>query len=121
MTRSRGALITVLGVRVAYGLGLLIVPDRLTRRWLGPPNDPTRVAARGLGMREVVLHGLALAAVRAGAPVRPFLAASVAGDLTDIAAAVAGRAGLPDGSPVATTIVAGGSAALTIAVGVATD
>jgi len=106
----------VLGLRVVYGAGLLLVPDRLSRRWLGPPSDATRVALRGLGAREVLLHGLALAALRTGASVRPFLAASIAGDLTDIASTVAARRGLPDGSPAATIVVAGASAAISAAV-----
>jgi hypothetical protein len=121
MPRSRSALLAVLGLRIAYGVGLLAVPDRLSKRWLGEPSDPTRVALRGLGAREVVLHGLALASALRDGPVRPFLAASIAGDLSDIAATAAARRGLPSGSPAATTIVAGASAALTAAVAAGTE
>ena len=55
------------------------------------------MALRGLGAREIVLHGVAIAAALRDRPVRPFLAASIAGDLADIAATVGGRRGLPDG------------------------
>ncbi len=109
----------VLGLRTVYGAGLVLVPDRLTRRWLGAGGrtPAAHVALRALGAREVVLHGLALAAALRGAPVRPFLAASIAGDCADIAATFASRDGLPPGSAAATAAVAGASAAISVAVG----
>jgi hypothetical protein len=112
MSRTRVAAVTVLGLRVAYGAGLIAAPARLARRWLGDSVDraPTQVPLRGLGARELVLHGGALAAAAADAPLRPWLAASVAGDLTDIVATVAGRGQLPQGAALATVLVAGGSA-----------
>lgn len=109
---------TVLVLRVAYGTGLVVAPGRLSGRWLGPLNEPTTVALRGLGAREALLHGLALVSAIRGGPVRPFLAASIAGDLTDIAATAGARRGLPGGSAGATFVVAGLSAA--ISAGVAT-
>jgi hypothetical protein len=42
-----------------------------------------------VGAREIALHGLALGAYLRGAPVRPLPAASIAGDLANIAAALA--------------------------------
>ena len=62
------AAIGVLGFRVAYGAALLLAPDKITKSWLGPLDDPARVALRGLGMREIVLHGLGIAAVLSDAP-----------------------------------------------------
>jgi hypothetical protein len=109
----------VLAFRVAYGAALLIAPGKVAgNRWLGPgANQPAAtVGLRGLGAREVALHGIALATLYGGGPVRPWLAASIAGDLADIASTFASRGGLPDGSPAATAAVAGGSAALTAAV-----
>ncbi len=69
----------------------------------------------------MLLHAGGLAAALRGGPVRPWLAASVAGDLTDIAATVAGRDALPDGAAKATAVVAGASALLSVAVGAAVD
>ena len=111
----RIATLTVLGLRVAYGA----VPDRLALRWLGPPAGapPTQVPLRGLGAREIVVHGAAIAAALRGAPLRPFLAASLAG----IAATVAGRRGLPEGAAPATLAVAGGSALLTAGLAAAVE
>ena len=109
----------VLAFRVAYGAALLIAPGKVAaNRWLGPgAHQPAAtVALRGLGAREVAVHGIALALLARNAPVRPWLAASIAGDLADIAAAFISRDGIPSGSPAATAAVAGGSAALTAAV-----
>jgi len=119
----RIAALTLLGLRVAYGAGLVAAPERLTRRWLGPAAGaaPTQVPLRGMGAREIVVHGAAIAAVLRDAPLRPYLAASAAGDVADIVATVAGRRGLPDGSAAATLAVAGGSALLTAGLAAAVD
>jgi hypothetical protein len=114
----------LLSFRVAYGAGLLLAPAKVAgNRWLGPGagQPAATVALRGLGAREVALHGIALAILARGGPVRPWLAASIAGDLADIGAAFISRNGLPDGSPAATAAVAGGSAALTAAVAASLD
>jgi hypothetical protein len=119
----RALTVGVLALRVVYGVALIAAPERLSRRWLGPDSErsPTQVALRGLGAREIVVHVAALNAALRGAPVRGFLAASIAGDLSDIAATVAGRDELPDGSAVATVVVAGGSALLTAGVAALAD
>jgi hypothetical protein len=114
----------VLGFRVAYGVALLVAPGKVAGgRWLGPGarGPAATVALRGLGAREVAVHGIALAALARGAAVRPWLAASIAGDLADIGAAFASRDGLPDGSAAATAVVAGASGALTAAVAATLD
>jgi hypothetical protein len=119
----RTATLAVLALRVAYGAGLIAAPERLARRWLGPGagTPPTQVPLRGLGAREIVVHGAAIAAALGDRPLRPFLAASVAGDRADILATVAGRRGLPDGAATATLAVAGGSALLTAGLAAAVD
>jgi hypothetical protein len=115
----RAVTIAVLASRVAYGAALLVSPEKVAgNRWLG--SDARRPAAqvplRGLGAREVALHGAALAGFLRGSPIRPFLAASIGGDLGDIAATALAREGLPDGSAPATAVVAGGSLLLTAVV-----
>ena len=127
MVEPNPARITAVGIlafRVAYGAALLVAPAKVAgNRWLGPGarQPAATVALRGLGGREVAIHGIALAAALRGTPVRPWLLASALGDLTDIAAAAISRDGLPDRSPAATAAVAGGSAALTAAVAFALD
>ena len=110
------AAVAVLGARVAYGAALLVAPQKVTTSWLGPVDDSAKVALRGLGAREIALHGFGIAAALTGAPLKPWLAASIVGDVSDIAATFAGRAGLPDRSAAKTAAVAGVSAALTAAV-----
>ena len=116
-SRARAGTTAVLGLRIAYGVTLMISPERLAERWLGPESSraPTQVPLRGLGAREIVLHaGGVIAAVR-DRPLRPWLAGSIAGDCVDIAATLIGRAELPDGAPLATAVVAGASALISAA------
>ena len=123
-SRARVATTALLSFRVAYGLALIAAPAKVAGgRWLGPGAraGAAEVPLRGLGAREVALHGLALATLWGGGRVRPLLGASIAGDLTDIAATTAARAELPAGSAVATAAVAGGSALLTAAAAVALE
>ncbi len=115
---------TLLSLRVAYGGALLAAPAKVAgNRWLGPGarQPAATVALRGLGAREVAVHGIALARLAREEPIRPWLAASLAGDVADILAAFASRNGLPAKSPAATAAVAGASAALTAAVAVTLD
>jgi hypothetical protein len=123
MPKVRIAALVVLGLRVLYGAALLLVPARVTRRWLGPAGaePPASVAVRGVGAREIAVHGAAMVAAVRGEPLRPWLAISIAGDLADIGATAAGRDGVPDGAPLATLAVAGGSALLSAAVAAAAD
>ncbi len=123
MTGARRAAVAVLGLRIAYGAALAAAPERLARRWLGAASAtaPTQVPLRGLGVREVALHAGALAVALRGAPLRPWLAVSLAGDLADVASTVTARRGLPGGAATATIAVGGGSAALTAALAVLID
>lgn len=60
------------------------------------------MALRGVGGREVAVHGAGLAILLSGGDPRPWLAVSIAGDLADISATAASRDGLPEGSATAT-------------------
>jgi hypothetical protein len=123
VTAARRGALAVLALRIAYGAALVVSPARLGRRWLGSASAtaPTQVPLRGLGVREVALHSVALVAAVRGAPLRPWLAVSIAGDLSDIASTFAGAKELPKGSATATLAAAGGSAALTAALAAAVD
>ena len=123
MTGARKGVIALLGLRVVYGVALIAAPTRLGRRWLGMAATaaPTQVPLRALGARETILHAGAIVAAVRGAPLRPWLAGSIAGDLTDLAATFAGRDELPRGSAAATLVVGGSSALLTAAAAVAVE
>lgn len=121
MTRARQAAVVVMGLRIAYGAGLVAAPARLGRRWLGPAADapPTQVPLRGLGAREIVMHAGMIVAAVGDAPLRPWLAGSIAGDLSDLLATFVGRDELPEGSMTATLLTGGSSALLSAALAVA--
>ena len=123
MPPVRIAAIVVLGLRAFYGAALLVTPGRVTKQWLGPSaaRPPAVVAVRGLAAREIAVHVAAIADAFRGAPLRPWLALSIAGDLSDIAATAAGRDGVPDKAPVKTLAVAGGSAAISAALALFVD
>jgi hypothetical protein len=123
MTIPRAAAGTVLALRISYGVALIAAPRRLAIRWLGPAAEdaPVQVALRALGAREAVLHSGALLAAARGGPLRPWLAASAAGDLTDVVATAMGRRRLPPGSTPATAVVGGGAALTSIALAAAVD
>lgn len=118
---TRAATLAVLGGRIVYGAGLIAAPRRLSASWLGTAGAtaPTQVPLRALGAREVVWRTGALAAALRGRPLRPWLAGSIAGDLTDVAATLAGRRELPAGSPRATVLVGGASALAALALALA--
>ena len=69
---------------------------------------------RGVGGREVALHLAGASAVLNGAPTRPWLLASVGGDLTDIASSVLQRRQLPAGGLRACVLTGGGSVLMTL-------
>lgn len=123
MTAARVTAGSVVALRIAYGVALIVAPRRLTRRWLGATVEdaPVQVALRALGAREALLHAGALIAVTRGAPLRPWLAASAAGDLTDVIATAIGRRRLPPSSTPATVAVGGGAAFVSAALAVAVD
>jgi hypothetical protein len=123
MTAARRGAIAVFALRIAYGAALVVAPARLGRRWLGRASQtaPTQVPLRGLGAREIALHTGAMAAALRGVPLRPWLAMSIAGDLSDIALTLAGTNQLPDGSAAATLAIGGFSAALSAGLAVVVD
>jgi len=124
MPTSRSAIFTLLGFRILYGLVLLVAPARGTKNWLGEgaaEAAPTQVALRGLGAREVALHGAAIAAIASGQPARPWLAASFVGDLSDVVSTTISRDGLPSNAAPVTAAVAGVFAGLTVVAAATVD
>jgi hypothetical protein len=123
MRISRATAGAVLSLRIAYGVVLIAAPRRLALRWLSPAAEdaPVQVALRALGAREAIVHAAALLAATRGGPLRPWLMASAAGDLTDVIATTIGRDRLPPGSAPATWAVGGGAALASLALTVAVD
>ena len=114
--------VTFAAGRMAFGLALIALPERVGASWLGTAGTQpaVHVALRGLGARDIGLAaGAAWAASSEGA-VRPWLVATVAGDLADLAATLAAGDAVPSRARSGTLALAGASAlvgaALTAAV-----
>jgi hypothetical protein len=108
---------------MAYGFALAIAPASTGNKWIGRDGErpATGVALRALGAREIALHAGAAAAALRDEPVRPWFIASIGGDCTDVAATFGARRHVPEGVPLKTLAVAGGSALLSAAVLAAVD
>jgi hypothetical protein len=110
--RKQTITIALAAARVAFGLALVGAPSRIGSSWLGPDGErrATHVALRGLGARDAALAGGAAWAAVRGSAVRPWLVATVGGDLADIAATLAAGDSLPRRARTGTLLLAGGSA-----------
>src|SRR3954469_23133944 len=113
MSRGRAAAVVVAGLRMAYGVALAVAPGAVGSKWIGGDarRRPTGVARRALGTRDAALQAGTLAAALRGEPVRPWLLAAIAGDVTDMVATAGASGDVPDDAPRKTLVVAGGLAA----------
>jgi len=110
----------VVGVaRVAFGVALVAVPDRVGRSWLGDPGatPAAQVAVRGLGVRDAVIG--AAVVLTAGDPSHGprWTSAGALGDLADIASTTLAARHLPSSGVRGTVALAGAAAAVSLAVG----
>ena len=114
MSRGRGAAVAIAGLRMAYGVALAVAPGAVGSKWIGGDarRRPAGVALRALGVRDAALQAGTLVAALRGEPVRPWLLAAIAGDVTDVIATAGASGDVPDDAPRKTLAVAGGSAAL---------
>lgn len=105
----------VAGGRAAIGAVLIATPAVITRHWVGEAEGSrvgARVLAGGLGGRDLVIGVGVLAALNAGGDAaKPWLVASAAADLFDLASTLRNAGQLPTGAVVGTAAVAGGAAA----------
>jgi hypothetical protein len=99
--------------RVAIGLGLVATPRIATGLWLGPAvRSPAKVLARALGARDLAIGAGALAALGGEGSLRPWLLAGLLADVTDFAATLADRDGLPGTAVPVVAAAAGAGVAL---------
>jgi hypothetical protein len=117
MTARDAARALALG-RVAFGAAALVAPRLATRGWIGPTaaEPGATVLARALGVRDVIMGGLALHVVdRPGVGRRTYATFALA-DTVDLLATVAARRGLPPSGAALAVAVAGGGAAAGLAI-----
>ncbi|HWD85917.1 MAG TPA: hypothetical protein VG321_09215, partial [Solirubrobacteraceae bacterium] len=97
---------------IAFGLGLIAQPERLTRAWIGgdAKRAGAQVAVRGLGARDLVLG--AGATISSGSDRQRWLAAGMVGDAADLTATLAAGRALPIRGRVLVGILAGAGLAM---------
>ena len=100
--------------RIAFGAALLAVPGTVGNSWIGEHarHRSVHIAFRAVGARDIALAVGAALAVTRGAPVRPWLALTVASDLVDLGATLAAGDGVPERARKGTVALAGGGAVL---------
>ncbi len=100
--------------RSLLGLGLLVVPQRAARGWVGDEIDrpAAQVLCRGLGARDMSLGLGTLLALRDGSRTRRWLEAAILADSVDVAATLAAGGRIPPRGRLGTVALAGGSALL---------
>ena len=83
--------------RVGFGVGALVAPAALGRPWMGAVADRpgTQVAIRALGVRDLVLGGIAAHVLDRGPVAARAAQACAVADAVDLAATLAARRSLP--------------------------
>jgi hypothetical protein len=99
--------------RVAFGVALLAVPEKVGNGWLGEHAERPAVQAlvRSVGIRDLVLGMIALHTVDHPDVGPRWLATCAAVDSVDLVATVAARSDLPKAGVAGTALIAGGAAA----------
>ena len=123
MDTRKAITIALAAGRAAFGVALVGAPARIGSSWLGPDGElrATHVALRGLGARDTALASGAAWAAGRGAAVRPWLIATVGGDLADIAATLAAGDSVPRRARRGTLLLAGASALASTGLAVAVE
>jgi hypothetical protein len=104
--------------RVVLGAGLLLVPSRLGRPWVGAVADRpgAQVALRALGARDLLLGGIVLHLAGRGPAGGRALQACAVADAVDAGATLAALRELPPLGAAGVAALAAGAAAAEIAV-----
>ena len=122
MTRTPTLIAAFAAARLAFGAGLLALPDRLAKGWIGPDaeSEPVKIVTRGLGARDVALSAGLLTFLDDEDALAVLLAFTVLCDLCDVGSTLAAPAdSLPGNARWGTVAMAGGAAAAGAALAVA--
>ncbi len=115
-TPIRQAAIAVSLARAAFGVAMIVAPERIAESWIGDAGRSVRVSVltRSLGARDIALGGgAAFALLRGeGDAARLWLATQAFSDIADLVGTLAVRDRLPDNGVKTTATLAGGSAAI---------
>ena len=100
--------------RIAIGAALLVKPQLVTGRWVGPVAESPggRVLSIAFGARDLAVGAGTVHALHAGGAVRPWIVAATFTDAVDAVATFAARRSLPSPGAIGTVALAGVSAAI---------
>jgi len=118
----RAGAVGVLCLRVAWCVAAARRPGASLHRWVGEAAESQGggIALRALLLRSAIVDAAGVLAALRGLPLRPWLLASVAGDLADLTATLAADGdALPARARPLGALTAGGAAALTAALAAA--
>ncbi|MEA2180734.1 MAG: hypothetical protein QOG77_4031 [Solirubrobacteraceae bacterium] len=96
--------------RIAAGLALLLAPGRTSRAWVGDHGPAGEVLTRCVGIRDLVMGGIALHTVDHPQVGPRWVATCAVADAVDGLASYAARRALPPVGAVGVPVVAAGSA-----------
>ncbi len=122
MPRTRTLTAAFAAARLAFGAGLLAVPERVAKGWIGSDaeSEPVKIVTRGLGARDIALSAGLLAFLDEKDTLAALLAFTVLCDLCDVVSTLAAPAdSLPPNARWGTVAMAGGAAAAGTALAVA--
>jgi hypothetical protein len=120
MSLPRTAAAVIAAGRLAFGVGLFAVPERIASGWLGPDagRAPAKIALRGLGARDIAISAGTLAALRGDDDrLAQWVAAAIGCDASDVLATLlAPSDALPGNARWGTVALGGGTALAGVAV-----
>lgn len=105
--------------RIISGLALLLAPGRISRAWVGELGPGGEVLARCVGVRDLVLGGIALHTIDHPQVGPRWVATCALADAVDGAASLAARRSLPPLGAIGVPVLASTAAAVGFAASVA--
>jgi hypothetical protein len=114
MSRTSALATAFAAGRAAFGVALYAAPKQVASGWLGEDaqRDPTQIAVRALGVRDVAIAAGTIAAIGSGKGMRGWILAAMAADTGDVVATLlADGDRLPKNARWGTVALAGGSVA----------
>jgi hypothetical protein len=105
--------------RIAAGLALLLAPGRVSRAWVGDHGPAGEVLTRCVGIRDLVMGGIAMHTVDHPQVGPRWVATCALADAVDGLASYAARRALPPAGAIGVPVAAAGSAVVGFAAAVA--
>ena len=114
MARTRSFTAAFALGRLAFGAGLVAIPERIAEPWLGSDvrRPPVKIAVRAVGARDIALAAGTLASLKDGDALRLWLAGAIVSDLCDVVSTLVTPGSVLPGNARWGTVALGGGSAL---------